>query len=816
MKKKYYDDEDDGFAEIDHPQRMFLSNERLTLLDWILAAVLGVLAFLGVTVFALPGLVPSLWDGAAVAAGLRPPVDIFPGFWRTLAGGLFLGGVSSGVAMLRLLGHLCLGCMAGATYLFLRTVIALLVRGRLRFAVRRYLIQRVAAVIGAILFVCADPVWLSAQAFSSEELMILLTILGLTPFVVFMLNGTLGCAYVSMCLLGLLAAETPLGIMFVTFCWIAYHMALRHDALSENTPLLDPLTAQTAKWILTFFWGFGFILGVVLNCWSFLRMGGGAVLTSSLPIAYAQRWLSVLMEAMGGLGWIFAFALCALPFLVSSITLPRAVDEERFLPYHVGGIFFISGVIAYSQLSMAHQVWFWTWSPLTEVRLPYMLQVFLLLAAITVSYFLVVLGTDACCRNHVRLASFRVQDETGAEPTRASIRRARIVLFGVVALVLLAGVLPGRRLVKAHRMLGIVDDYMAELLKECGDAAYVFTDGVFDARLELAAAEKGRQLPTLSLRGGDSAYEKKLSMRVATDEEDRTALGMGVATLLRTWKRDKPERLEKAAFMMGHSQWLRDGETVPPSSGTVMRLGMPEAELKDGVAAAHKLATRILDLYAAGGPDASAGAVAKKVFLLIQWRLARFARLRAVQADLAGDLAQAKTEQKFADRLDDANGDLKGLIKLAERRRAATLRQVTPREGLQLALLRADFALASRYAKPILEADPDDPDANFGEGMNYFELEQWTRAKDSLMRCLTRKPSEPAVLNNLALALLKLGSFDEAEAYGLKAQKLLPESDEVKDTLAQIAAARKTASAGAKEPAKDGGKASATPPGAAR
>ena len=53
MKKKYYDDEDDGFAEIDHPQRMFLSNERLTLLDWILAAVLGVLAFLGVTVFAL-------------------------------------------------------------------------------------------------------------------------------------------------------------------------------------------------------------------------------------------------------------------------------------------------------------------------------------------------------------------------------------------------------------------------------------------------------------------------------------------------------------------------------------------------------------------------------------------------------------------------------------------------------------------------------------------------------------------------------------------------------------------------------------------
>ncbi len=817
MRGTYDDDLGYDEGDGDQQQKMFLADEHLTFVDWLVAASLAVLVFIGVTVFALPGLSPVAWDSTAVAAGLRPPVDVFPGFWRAIAHALFLGGVSSGVSLLKHLGPVCAGCTAGAVYLLFRTVIGMLVRGRLRFSTRRYLVQRVGSAVGAVLFACSDPAWQTAQCFSSEGLLLLLTVLALVPFMLFMLNGTLLCAYVSMFLLGVLAAETPLGVILLLVCWLLYHVALRHDALGERIPLLEPITAQSAKWMLSFLWGVGLAVGLVLNCWSFLKMGGGATLTNSLPLAYGLRWWAVFSETAGSLGWVLAFVLCVLPFGVASIMLPRAVDEEQFLPYHIGGAFFVSGVVSFSQLSFVSPIWFWTWSPLTEVRSFYILQVCLLLSALVVGYFLVVLGTDACCRNHVKLASFRAQEEDqlpGVDVNVPTSIRGLVILSGV-CLVMFVGSLPGRTQTKARAMLGVVNDYVAEVLKECGDARYLFTDGAFDTRLELGAAEKGKELVTLSLLAGNSSSEKNLRLRAAEDNEDRQVLESGAGTALRTWKRDRPERLKKSALMLGFSQWLRDGEKVPPVSGTLMRPGMSEAACKEGAAVAGVLAERVLELYEKGQIDSAIPPVSKKVFTLMQWRLACLARERAKQADHAGDKARAKAESGLADRLDEKNADLKGLVKKAEKRRAVSLRQVTPREGLQLALLRADFALASRYATILVETDPDNPDANFALGMYAFAQAQWTRAEEALMRCLVRKPNEPAVLNNLALAQMQQGNFEAATANAQKAQKLLPASDEVMETLAEIAAAKAAAAEAKKNPDKkaksDGSKDRSTP-----
>ena len=61
--RKYYDDEDD----IDERPgrtgtlRTFLPPERMAGLDWVLAAVLAVLAFVGLTACAFPGLSPNVW-----------------------------------------------------------------------------------------------------------------------------------------------------------------------------------------------------------------------------------------------------------------------------------------------------------------------------------------------------------------------------------------------------------------------------------------------------------------------------------------------------------------------------------------------------------------------------------------------------------------------------------------------------------------------------------------------------------------------------------------------------------------------------------
>ena len=145
---------------------------------------------------------------------------------------------------------------------------------------------------------------------------------------------------------------------------------------------------------------------------------------------------------------------------------------------------------------------------------------------------------------------------------------------------------------------------------------------------------------------------------------------------------------------------------------------------------------------------------------------------------------------KLSDELDRSNGSLKSILTALERAKATTLRQVTPREGLQLALARADFVLARRYGEVILAADPDDPNANFGVGMSYYTQKQWTRAEEYLRRCLVKKPKEPAVWNNLAMICLYTKRFDEAERHAKKALEIIPESAEVKDTLKEIAEAR--------------------------
>ena len=119
---------------------------------------------------------------------------------------------------------------------------------------------------------------------------------------------------------------------------------------------------------------------------------------------------------------------------------------------------------------------------------------------------------------------------------------------------------------------------------------------------------------------------------------------------------------------------------------------------------------------------------------------------------------------------------------------------LTTREGLQLALVRADFTMGKLYAETILAAEPDNPDANFAMGMYYLRENQLTRAEEYLKRCLIRKPNEPAIYNNLAMIQLTLGKLDAAEVNVEKALKLIPNSAAVIDTKNAIQRAREAKS----------------------
>jgi tetratricopeptide (TPR) repeat protein len=273
--------------------------------------------------------------------------------------------------------------------------------------------------------------------------------------------------------------------------------------------------------------------------------------------------------------------------------------------------------------------------------------------------------------------------------------------------------------------------------------------------------------------------------------------------------KDKPERMKDAAVQLGFELWKRNGLELPVCSGVLARpIGMSDADCAAGVERAKGLADRILAFYVAGGLPKSAGKRINDLFLFVQWRIARLARMRAERADRAGKTEIALKDVKLSDDLDHNNASLKRIQTSMEETRARTLKAVTPREGLQLALVRADFALARRYAEPILEAIPDDPNANFAMGMSYFVQKQYARSEEFLKRCLIKNAKEPAVWNNLAMIMLYTQRYDEAEKHAKKALELIPESAEVKDTLKQIRDARTEAAknsdkkAGAKKSGK--------------
>jgi len=809
MKRGYdadgYDEDESAVVQESLRERAPMS--RLDALDFLTAAAIAAFSVVMLSVFAFPGLDPDVWNDAAIGAGIRPASAIFPGFWRVLARGLYsICGVGAGTQMLCWVGRAVGGITAAFAYLLFRSILSLTIRRRLYFARRRFVIVRGTAVLGAVAFICADPVWRSGQAFAPYGLLLLISVLALYQFFSFLQHGKLRQVNLSMLLLGLLSADTPMGFVLTAVCWAVYFMALRHAAVTLGMALLNPIVEQHSKWHLTFLWAVGLIAGIAGNCCSFVMMNGleAAGLTGAdVPLLYATRWWTQLTGAASGLGWVLSLGICVLPLIVSAVLLPRAVDEEQFLPYHTGAVFFVTGMLALAQLAELSPLWFWTWHADIYVT-PYFLQMLVLLSAMTLVFALAVMGVDAVCRDHARLAAERYanlgddddDDTSGSKQSQAPVQEGGRRGYGgivmvVVPFLLLAAILPGRWQGKTRAMMRLIEDYVAEVLAECGPVSWIFTDGSFDPRLELEAAKRGHQLRTLSMMAGSSAYDRYLRQHGATDMEDRMALASGAPMTLRTWMKDKPERMKDAAIQLGFELWKRNGLELPVCSGVLARpIGMSAEECDAGVVRTKKLADRILEFYVTGGLPKSAGLRLRELFLFVQWRIARLARMRAERADRAGATDAAMSDVKLSDALDNNNASLKKILDSLERAKATTLKAVTPREGLQLALVRADFTLARRYAEPILSADPEDPNANFAVGMSYYVQGQLARSEEYLKRCLVRNPKEPAVWNNLAMIMLKTRRFDEAEKHAKKALELIPESAEVKDTLKQIADAR--------------------------
>jgi len=790
-------------------------------LDYVIAALLGagMVALLSLWAFPFPH--PSSWADMAFGAGLRPPQHVFPGSARISAWFAYLClPPAAAMTALSVFARLLAGATVAFAYLLFGDILSLMLRFNRRNPIWENRIRRLILIVGAVLFACSDAVWRMGQSLSSDTFLFFATVLLLWLFFRFICSGRLALFYCCVFLSGMICAESPAGVILALFIGVASFVAVRRLG-DLNLPFFDPLVMQFSKWRTSFFLMQGFALAATFNLASFFVLDGWSASGWNVADMIIKSVVHYGLVAIGSasiLGWLLLIVFAMLPLVVSVLLFAGATDEDNFLPYRSGIAFVVVGIMAFSQLALLRPLWFWTWAERGElVGSVYLRGICAFASSLTMVLALTVLGVAVYVRNNHRIMRQRFPEflESAAEAARVAAQRraVRVVRrFGaiLVTVLLVAAVLPGRRQAVMREMLGIVRDFVNETVREAGDSQWLFTDGWFDSAVELMAMAEGRSLKAVSMRLGHDGYDKFIRTRgmAATDpstEEKRRVLENGTMDALRTWICDSPVGSVKFATQIGFEFWKKANASPPPPAGVLLRPGMSAEEANAGSAAAHALAGRLLALHGRGLGHMFADSALVNLADAAQWRIAWLVRMRANALDRAGRPKEANEEMKFSQDLDRSNASLNRLVETINRKARESGPQLTPREGLRLALNRADFALAARYAIPILNSDPADYEANFGMGMNFFMEKQYSRAAEHLRRVVERKPKEAAALNNLALCLMHLGDFDGAETNAVRALGILPSSSEIKETLSIIAKEREAARSGV-SPKKDDAK----------
>lgn len=745
---------------------------------------------------------PELWGDIAVAAGIRPPAQPFPFFWTSLASlAVARDGLPGALDLVRLAGPVALGVLAAVSCGLFAGFLPPVLRDFARRTRRGRWIARGLVLVGATLFVCSEPVWRAGRILSPEMTLLFLTaaVLRLGRWSV---ESSRPCAVLlTGAASGVLAAETPIGFLPPVALALIFHFR-NWSPVDEPPPLANPLvrtvTFRRLVWMFATVW----LLAVVWNMRSASALGAvGSDAGAFVVFArYLRHYAGATVAALSPAGWLFLAMIAVAPLVYAAVRLRAATDVDRFFQIRHAFFYLIAGGVCVLQSSAFPDCWFWRWTDGAEpVRSAYLLALCLLGTALTAFLSLCVWMTEIFFRNNRRIAAELLrlagdEGETAALRVARSVRGAGRMLRPVVLVALPTLVLPVLpRLFDSvpRAMASVVNDAARLTAAECGDAALFFTDGALDAAVECAAAAADRPLKTLSLMSGSSPYDVALRTRGVTDEEDRDLLTIGAADALRTWVRAKAPCVSNVALQVGFELWRHDRLPMPPVGGFVARTAGFGAEgPAAGIASARALAERVLaicektDPFAAGYPKLNA------LFSFVQWRLSRMCRMRANAADGRADAEASAAEHALADRLDAANPQWRQVQERMDWIGRQGGMRLTPREGLRLGLDRADFRLARSYARQILATAPDDVAANFAMGMSCFVERQYGRAEQFLKRAREKSPDEPAILNNLAVVLLRLDRYAEAETNAVRALKAFPASTEIKETLRRIRQAR--------------------------
>ena len=381
---------------------------------------------------------PDLMEHLSIAAGLRPPKDTTALLWQYIAVPLCRNfGLQTAETVLRVAGHVSLGVLAVLTVLLFEMIVpASLRRGEhvvwwWRAWVRIVLFQ------GAAIFCCSDPVWRTFGWFSPSALQALLVVLTTICVVIYFKVGRRPPLFAAFAIIGLLTADTPVGavILFglIALLYLRWRLFGRQ---MDVVKLENPLTNALLPWRLTLSFLGGVIVGTVLEVYAFGQLDGlvafGWKSWSDYALALPLRYLKALLNACSPAG-IFIFLVVAVcPVLVELGFIKRATDDEKHLEYFDGLMFLVCCLIAFSQLTGANQLWFWTWAGEHGcVRDDVLKCVAVFLCSLAVLWALSVFTIELYLRNFRRITTLRFQDaaeSAGAAEAFASLNRVQRIV----------------------------------------------------------------------------------------------------------------------------------------------------------------------------------------------------------------------------------------------------------------------------------------------------------------------------------------------------------------------------------------------------
>lgn len=347
----------------------------------------------------------------------------------------------------------------------------------------------------------------------------------------------------------------------------------------------------------------------------------------------------------------------------------------------------------------------------------------------------------------------------------------------------------------SRQRLAALRDYADVVAEGLDGVRWFFTDGRLDDSYRLALADRNRDTTILSVMSVPSRAELDHLKEVAPEPGDREIFERGGCEIFNAWARERGDRLKESAWQMGGRLITIHGKVKFGTFGSLMRdVDALEAIGKERVAEAEKrmreLSQRLAGIAAVrySGSDlfGSVDKLTASKFDSLMWRAARMASERYTRYTAENRINIAQQERELAARLDELNRTLKLQGDFIERMLPTERLILTPKEALDVALKRADFQLARKYANQVLVSFPEEQSAHFALAMASMQEQDYTVAARHFEVVRLLRPNEPAMLNNLALCYMKMKRYSEALECAEKAAELQPSIERIQNNLREM------------------------------